>query len=331
VILPAWNAAGTLAAALDSIRRQTFTDWELVVVDDGSTDATPEVLAAAARREPRLRWVRQPHGGIVRTLHAALALARGAWFARMDADDASTPDRLAAQVQMLTTSPDVGLASCQVRFGGDSTRNAGLARHVAWLNTLVTPEDIARNRFIESPVAHPSVLFRRELLERHGSYREGPFPEDYELWLRWLEQGVRFAKVPRELLAWNDPPGRLSHRDPRYSPDAVHTAKAPYLVRAIQERGHGREVWVWGAGRVTRRRVDRLVAAGLGVRGFIDVDSKKWGRHRDGRQVVGPAGLPSPRTAFVVVQVGRLGAREFIRPQLERAGFVEAEDYWVAA
>src|SRR6185436_16591977 len=104
----------------------------------------------------------------------------------------------------------IGLVGCLVEFGGDRSASEGYALHVDWINALTTPDEIALNRFVESPLAHPSVMFRRELVEKHGGYRAGDFPEDYELWLRWMEAGARMGKVPRVLLTWQDGPGRLS-------------------------------------------------------------------------------------------------------------------------
>lgn len=331
VVLPACNAARTLGAAIASLRAQTFSDWELLLVDDGSTDDSAALGEAAAREDARIRCLRQPHRGIVAALHAGLAAARGMFVARMDADDTSPPDRLAVQTAFLEQHADIGLVSGQVTFAGNARRNAGFARHVAWLNTLTTPEAIALHRFVESPVAHPSVLFRRALLERHGSYRDGPFPEDYELWLRWLEQGVRFAKVPAVVLHWADCPDRLSRRDPRYAVDTFYAVKAPYLARAIRRTLGGRELWVWGAGRVTRRRLRPLTEQGLAIQGFIDVDRRKWGRPRHGYRVVGPAELPAPGQALVIGYVASLGARELIQSALEARGFRAGEDYWLAA
>lgn len=331
VILPVRNAAATLPAALESLRAQTRPDWECLIVDDGSHDASPAVAARCAARDARFRLLRRPVRGLVAALNEGLAAARGRFIARLDADDTCPPERLAEQAARLEREAGLGLVSCLVRFGGDRARQAGFARHVDWLNTLLTPEAIAANRFIESPVAHPSVMFRRELVDRLGGYRDGPFPEDYELWLRWLEVGVRFAKVPRELLVWTDRPDRLSRLDPRYAPAAFDAVKAPYLARALRRTLAGRELWVWGAGRATRRRLEHVWAEGLAPRGFIDVDRKKWGRHRDGRQVVGPDQLPAPDRALVLVHVGRWGARELIRAHLAAAGFVETRDFWVAA
>ncbi len=331
VILPALNAERTLAPAIDSIRSQTLAAWELIIVDDGSSDGTAAIATAAANQDPRIRMVRQPHAGVVRALESGLAAARGEFVARMDADDRSLPGRLEAQLQLLLARPELGLVSCRVEFGGNPVRSAGYAHHVHWLNSLLTPEAIALNRFVEAPLAHPSVMFRKELLARHGGYREGAFPEDYELWLRWLEAGVRMAKVPETLFVWNDPPRRLSRVEARYAPEAFYAVKAPYLARAVRADLCGRTLWVWGAGRLSRRRVEALEAQGINVAGFIDIDPNKWGRPRHGREVRRPTALPLREQAMVVSYVASRDAREQIRATLERAGFVEGRDAWMAA
>lgn len=331
VVLPVRNAADTLPVALESLRAQTRPDWECLVVDDGSTDATAAVAARMAAADPRYRLLRRPARGLVAALQDGLAAARGRFIARLDADDWCHPARFAEQAAVLERDPTVGVVSCRVIFGGDRLRQAGFARYVDWLNGLLTPETIAANRFIESPVPHPSVMFRRELAIWWGGYREGPFPEDYELWLRWLDAGVRFVKVPHALLIWTDRPERLSRRDPRYSPAAFAAVKAPWLARSIARTLDGRALWVWGAGRTTRRRLAALWTEGLTPLGFLDVDRHKWGRHRDGRWVVGPDQLPPPSQALVLVHVGRVGAREQIRAHLTAAGYIETRDFWVAA
>ncbi|HMO65446.1 MAG TPA: glycosyltransferase family 2 protein, partial [Verrucomicrobiota bacterium] len=114
VVLPVFNALATLPRAVASVRAQTFTDWELVAVDDGSTDGSGEWLARAAKEEPRLRVLRRPHAGLVPALKDGLDAARGEFIARLDADDECLPDRLAAQVAMLDADPSFGVAGCRV-------------------------------------------------------------------------------------------------------------------------------------------------------------------------------------------------------------------------
>jgi glycosyltransferase involved in cell wall biosynthesis len=276
--------------------------------------------------------IRAPHEGIVAALNRGLAGARGGLIARMDADDVSLPERLAIQKRFLEEHPQIGMVGCCVRHVGDADRQAGYARYVEWTNRLLLPEDIAANRFVESPFAHPSVMFRRELIERHGAYREGGFPEDYELWLRWLDAGVRMQKLPATLLEWSDYRARLSRNDARYDVEAFHRIKAGYLARWLVRHNplHPRVI-VWGAGRVTRRRAGLLRAQGVEITAYVDIDPAKIGRMLDGVPVMAPDELPAPGRAFVIPWVANVSAREQIAGHLEKLGYRLARDYLPAA
>ena len=338
VLMPVRDAARTVGRAINGVRAQTFGDWELLAVDDGSEDETPGILEAAAGTEPRVRVLRRPREGIVAALNAGLSAARGEFFARMDADDEMHPERLAEQVAFLeaTANRDIGVAACLVEHGGDAKAAAGYALHVAWLNSLVAPEEIALNRFVESPLAHPSVMFRRGLVERHGGYRHGPFPEDYELWLRWLDAGVRMAKVPRVLLRWNDPPDRASRTDPRYSPDAFFATKAPWIARWLHRQGlagGARRLLVWGAGRPTRKRADLLAAEGIAIAGYVDIDPRKATAAigGTGKPVLLADELPAPAGTFVLGYGASRGARDPARATLTGRGYTEGRDFLMCA
>ena len=332
VVLPVRTGAATLVPALGSLQQQSFQSLEIVVVDDGSTDATPELLRNFARDDGRLRWFRQEPLGIAAALNRGLAEARGELIARMDADDTCHPERLVRQVACLDRHTDIGLVGCRVAFGGDRSKAAGYARYVDWTNALLTPEDIALSRFRESPFAHPSVVFRRELVDRFGGYREGAFPEDYELWLRWMEAGVRMAKLSDELLVWNDPPERLSRTHPNYDPKRFYAMKAAYLARWLAANNplHPRIVAI-GAGRVTRRRIDPLRAEGVVLDAYADLDPRKIGRQQGGVPVIHHDDIPPAGRCFVVPFVASPGAAELIRTMLESRGFVRGRDFIEAA
>lgn len=337
VVLPVFNAAATVARAVESIRAQTMTDWELVAVDDGSTDGTREILRGLAAGEKRIRLVERPHAGVAAAANAAMETARGRYVARMDADDVSWPERLARQAEFLDAAEnrDVGVVAGRVEFGGDRAASAGYALHVDWVNSLVTPEAIALNRFVEQPVVNPSVMFRRGLVARHGGCRAGDFPEDYELWLRWLDAGVRMAKVPQVVLTWHDASTRLTRTDTRYAPDAFFRAKAQWLARwLVAARVTGaRKIFVWGAGRHTRKRAAHLEAHGVPIAGYVDVDAKKTGRGigGTGRPVLGEAQLPPPGEIFVLSYVSSRGAREYNRARLVERGYREGRDFLLCA
>ena len=323
VLMPVRDARGTIEAAIASVQAQSIADWELIIVDDGSRDGTTELLRSIAGSEPRLVLIEQEPEGIALALNRGLASCRGEFVARMDADDVMSERRLELQSAFLAANREFGLVSCRVQFGGSE---AGYAAHVDWINSLTTHEEMSLRRFVEAPMAHPSVMFRRELIEKHGGYRDGPFPEDYELWLRWLAAGVRFGKVDAELLTWNDPPQRLSRTDSRYSVEAFYAMKCLYIKTWLETHAVGRELWLWGAGRITRRRFDALP-----VTGFIDVDAAKCGTHRDGRVVRMADDLPEREKSFILAGVGARGAREAIQAHLVQRGWVEGRDFLLAA
>jgi hypothetical protein len=172
---------------------------------------------------------------------------------------------------------------------GDRAAQAGMALFVDWTNRLLAADEIARERFVESPFVHPSVMFRRECVQRFGGYRDGDFPEDYELWLRWLGAGVRMEKLVESLLVWNDSPTRLSRCDRRYAKEAFYRLKARYLARWLAAHNpHHPAVILWGAGRITRKRAQHLVDQGIAVEAFIDIDPLKVGRRIGGRALLSP-------------------------------------------
>lgn len=332
IVMPVRDAEATLPAALDSVLGQTEPAWELLAVDDGSTDGSAAILAAYARRDGRIRIVPASRRGLVPALNAGLAAAAGALIARLDADDVCRPERLARQRRHLECHPEVGLVASRVSFGGDPVGAAGYARHVAWSNRLLTHDEISLARFVESPLAHPSVMFRRELVVAGGGYAEGDFPEDYDLWLRWLEAGVRMEKLATTLLVWNDRSTRLSRRDPRYATEAFYRLKAGYLARWLARHNpHHPAVIVWGAGRVTRKRARHLVDHGIAIEAFVDIDPHKIGRAIAARPVLDPTGLPEAGRAFVVSYVGGLDARVEIEASLRARGYHPGRDYLLAA
>jgi GT2 family glycosyltransferase len=165
VLLPAYNCAVVLEETLRSLRGQTFRRWEALVLDDGSTDETGEVARAHARRDGRVRVIPLPHRGIPATLNAGLQRCTAALVARMDADDPSDPERLSAQLRLLEGQTRPAVVATRIRsFKSDgSPPGSGMKRYVAWVNRLLSADDHFRERYVESPIAHSSVLMPRSL------------------------------------------------------------------------------------------------------------------------------------------------------------------------
>jgi glycosyltransferase involved in cell wall biosynthesis len=322
VLLPVWNAAATLPAAVASIRAQTLQDWELVIVDDGSTDGSGETADRMAREDARIRPLRTPHRGIVAALNTAAEAARGRLLARMDADDLSLPHRLEAQRALLEADPGIGLCGGVARITGDSA-GSGTRRYEAWVNGLLTHGDIVREILVECPVPHPTFLMPKTLFEELGGYRDCGWPEDYDLVLRVWRAGRRFAKPSTPVLEWRDHDRRLSRTDPRYTEAAFRRCKRHYLV----ESGlwDGRRFFQWGAGEVGKRWLREWDARK--PEAVVDINPRKIGRTIHGTRVIAPEDLPPPGGVFVVAAVGTPGARADIRGKLCPRGFREGADF----
>lgn len=325
VVLPVRDGAPFLEEALRSLVAQTFADFELIVQDDGSTDDTPEVLRAFARADPRVRPASGPARGVAHAANAAARRARGDLLVRMDADDVCRPERLERLVALAAEHPDVDWFGSRTRYVPREAVGPGLARYETWLNGLLTHEEIHRERFVEYPLAHPSTAVRRGLWLRLGGYRQGPFPEDYDLFLRAAAAGARFAKHPEVLLDWREGPHRSTKRDARYGLDRFRELKADHLGPLLQAAG--RPVALLGSGTAGRHWERALARRGLPPACFLDLRPDRVGGRVRGREVRPVATLASRRDLFVLVTHGGAEGRARARAAVRAQGLREERDF----
>ena len=333
VLMPVYNAAGTLPETLQSIAAQTLGDFEVIAVDDGSEDDSGTILEAWGRGDRRIQPVRAGRVGLVEALNLGLSRCRGEWVARMDADDRMRSDRLALQAALLDARPDISVAGSLVEIFAEGTVGEGMKVYQAWLNGLVEHGDIAREIFIESPIAHPSAMVRRNELVELGGYRDTGWPEDYDLWLRYHAAGRRFAKVPEVLLYWREHADRLTRTDSRYSVENFLRVKARFLVDGPLQDRDG--LIVWGAGQTGRRLSRHIVCMGRSIDAFVDISPRKIGGRMRDAPIVAPDELTLTwnryRRPMLIVAVSSRGARKLIRQALADVGLSEVKDYLCAA
>jgi glycosyltransferase involved in cell wall biosynthesis len=170
-VLPVYNAEAVVAATLDSVLAQTDPDFELIVVDDGSTDGTPDVLRRYAARDERIRVITQANAGITRALIAGCAAARGQYIARQDAGDLSNPRRLAVQTRFFD-DPEVVFVSCATQYAGPDLEPLWVARPTGKALEPANILDLTRRPvMIDGPTHHGSVGFPRDAYQACGGYR----------------------------------------------------------------------------------------------------------------------------------------------------------------
>lgn len=324
ILIPVRNEESYLPEALASIYRQTLTDWELVVVDDGSSDRTPQILAAAAGQDRRIRVIRREGGGLVSALNAGLESCHAPLLARMDGDDISHPRRLAEQTAYLETHPDIGLVACSFRHFPRTSLKEGMLVYEAWQNELRDHDLIIRDLFVESPFVHPGIMARRAAIAQVGGYRDCGWAEDYDLWLRMAANGVRFARLPDRLFFWRDHPERATRTMDEYSSNAFRCCKIYHLRQGFLNGCQ--EIVMAGAG-IEARAWQRLLAAeGIRVSHWLDVDPRKIGRTLHGAPVTSPETLELSGRKMLAA-IGVRGAREQFRTLADKLGWQEGVDF----
>ena len=218
VIMSVYNGEKFLKEAVESILNQTFSDYEFIIINDGSTDHTPQVLASFD--DPRLVIVNQDNRGLAISLNRGIRLAKGTYIARMDADDVSEPTRLERQVEVLDRNSDVVLVACWHKVI-DEKGNVLAHRRLP-----TDGRQLARLLMHDNPICHGSVLMRKEAVEAVGLYDENlRYAQDYDLWLRMLRKGYSFSIVPEFLYRY------------RISPESVAKLYLQRRYAALIKRG----------------------------------------------------------------------------------------------
>jgi glycosyltransferase involved in cell wall biosynthesis len=195
VVMPVYNAEKYLAAAIESILQQSFREFELIVVDDASTDSSPDLIRHYAELDQRLVCLPQARNGMIsRALNAGIARARGKYIVRMDADDLAMPDRLRKQVTFMEAHPEIGVSGGSMLIMDENARI--FSRRTYHLHDA----DIRRHLFRYSPFSHPTIILRKAVLEQCGLYNpDFDLAEDYELYFR-IGRVAQFGNLPDVLL-----------------------------------------------------------------------------------------------------------------------------------
>lgn len=333
VILPIYNAASTLAQTLDSLLNQRAADFEIIAIDDGSTDSSLSVLNTYAQKDKRIVIIASPHVGLVRALNLGIKKTSGRLIARMDADDVSHPDRLNQQQTFLKQNSDIALVSSYIQCFPRPKVMGGFRVYEHWLNSLCTPRDIAREIFIESPLVHPSIMIRRTALEAVDGYCDLGWAEDYDLWLRLHLANYKLAKIPLVLHFWREHDTRLTRKDNRYSAANFLRAKIHYLCQtSLLADPH---VIIWGSGQLGGRLAKGLLEKEKYAIAFVDVNPKKIGSTRRGLPIIGPDQLQKVwlqnDQPLILAAVPSRGARGLIRQYLKGLNMVEGHHFLCVA
>ncbi len=207
VLMAVHNGSKHLREAIDSILQQSFSDFEFIIVDDGSTDDSGEIITSYD--DPRIQLIRKERAGLPAALNAGLLVCRGQFIARMDADDISEPNRLGVELTWLMSHPDTHIVCSDVTIIDSNGSVVGSASMRPYDNSLIR-DGLLFLRSVK-PIVHPSVMIRREVYVRLGGYRDYRHAEDHDLWLRAVDL-FHFERINSMLLRYRIHPNGVSYK-----------------------------------------------------------------------------------------------------------------------
>lgn len=336
IIMPVRDWRSTTASAAISILEQSYQPLELLLVGQADTQELARQLQQARLHDARIRILGRQAPGIVGALNTGLAAARGEYIGRMDDDDIAYPTRLASQLAHLKGHPEVQLCATRVRFIDKDCSQRGVAqgnrRYARWLNRLTTPAPLALACHAENPMPHPTLMAHRRVWNTLGGYRELDGPEDHDLMLRAMLQGIGMGKPEAVLQDWREHDDRLTRTDSRYRRQAFVNRSAWAIVQPGGALGaaNARGVWIAGTGKHARFWHDALITQGVDVYGFVDMASRGQGRHKRSRPIISYEQLALERnTALLISAVTQPDARTAITTFCTMQGWTEGLDFIV--
>ena len=331
--MPVRNEASFLPGCLEDILSQTLTEIELVIVDDGSTDTTAELLKEASQRDSRIRVIHTKPKGIISALNTGLAVCQGQYIARMDADDRMDKTRLEKQLKLMKSNPELELIGCRVGGFTDSGRiTESIEKYQSWSNSLISHQQIVCDLFAECPIAHPTFFATRHLFNKLGGYSTNPWAEDYDFILRAYKEGAKLAKHPEKLVQKFHASGRLSRVESIYKRPAMFEAKAHYMLEygLLKNR---RGVLIAGSGPTGRQAAHSFEKRGVKILGYVDnrpgpPDRKVKSWPAWGFRDLPPAEfLDKFRDALILLAIGDSEGQRAFAELLRKLDFIENTDF----
>lgn len=324
ILLPVRNAQPYLSACLDSIQAQTHTHWQLIAINDHSTDESSLVLERYAALDKRIQVLQATGKGIIEALRQAYAQSTGTYITRMDADDRMVPHKLATLYQQLKTSGKGHIATGLVRyFTEEGPLGAGYQRYAKWLNALTRSGTHYHELYKECVLPSPCWMLHRNDLEAAGAFASNRYPEDYDLCFRFYQQGLIILPSQTILHEWRDSSGRTSRHDPNYADNSFLPLKVAYFTDL--HRDSNRPLVVWGAGKKGKALVQLLQQEGITPHWVCDNPNKIGHRIYDVllHPTTSVSTLKHPQVIVVVAQVG---AQASIQQALSTQKLVSMQD-----
>jgi glycosyltransferase involved in cell wall biosynthesis len=296
ILLPVFNAAPFLEDCLESILQQTFENWELIAVDDFSTDSSFSILEKYAAKDSRIKVCRNSTKGIIPALRKALARSEGQHITRMDADDIMTRDKLL--LMQAVCRPKTVVTGKVEYFRSDGELGEGYIRYAHWLNNLVDRDSHWLEIYKECVIPSPAWMVERQTLKDIGAFDSNTYPEDYDLVFRMYASRLKVIGIDSLLHRWRDHGARASRNDVNYQDNRFFDLKLAHFLAIDFDENIS--LALWGAGRKGKYCARWLIEKGINFSWHTD-NIKKLNVKIYGKQLESSQDIPCNSTCLLVI------------------------------
>ncbi|MEO1011508.1 MAG: glycosyltransferase family 2 protein [Bacteroidota bacterium] len=325
IIMPFKNTEAFLTECLQSIRNQAYREWELLSVDDHSTDGSWELLVGFAAKDPRIRVFKNEGNGIIPALQTGYAQSRGMYITRMDSDDKMPPHKLGWMVNALAQKGLGHLAVGKVRYFSHRGISNGYQRYEEWLNGLAESGLRYTEIYKECVVPSPCWMAHRNDFETCGAFASNRYPEDYDLTFRFYEKGLKCIPCDQVLHYWRDYDTRTSRTSEHYAQNYFLEIKLYYFLKLEYQKN--RPLAVWGAGTKGKEIAKGLITRQIDFYWLCD-NPKKIGKQIYGTEMLHYGELETLEMPQSIVTVANERAQAMIRNYFSILGHKPMVDYF---
>jgi len=325
IIIPFKNTAHFLPECLDSIVNQTYIDWEVLAVNDHSTDTSLELLTSYSQRDKRIKVFQNNGNGIIPALQTAFAQSSGGFVTRMDSDDIMEPNRLEVMVNSLIEYGKEHVAVGKVKYFSNRGISNGYQRYEEWLNQLTSTGNNFEEIYKECVIPSPCWMVYRSDFEQSKGFEPKRYPEDYDLTFRFYEHGFKIIPCDQVLHLWRDYDTRTSRTHEHYAQNYFLDIKLHYFLKLDYDKN--RPLVVWGAGFKGKKIAKGLKKQGLDFIWLCD-NPKKIGKKIYGKELVHFEALQSLKNPQSIITVANENAQHEIRSYFSELGQLPMQDYF---
>lgn len=323
ILMPAKNAGEYIKACIDSVIAQTYPNWELIIINDHSTDNTVEILKNFEQNS-RIIWEENLGIGIISALTQAFNRSTGKWITRMDADDLMPPQKLKTLISAVPSSGKFVITG-KVRYFSNGAVSEGYFRYQQWLNQLIDTDSHWKNIYRECVIASPNWLVDRNCFEQDIALKNLNYPEDYDMMFKWYCNDYQVIGVDEVTHLWREHPKRTSRNSAVYQQTSFFKLKMKYFLRFQHRKTE--IIQVIGAGKKGKLIVDLLKATNVDWKWF-DLGHEKFNQPIKGKKILAVDKL-EPKLAILTVWPMELEAQKEVLGFLESKGLILGENLFL--